>query len=64
MSRLVGPALWSTIGRYPITISYKWSDQGKPIEGERTVLPGRLKPGDSADMKLGVIAPGKTGISF
>jgi hypothetical protein len=58
-----GPALWSTTGRYPITISYKWFDQGKmlPIEGERTLLTGRLKPGDSADVKVNVVAPKMTG---
>jgi hypothetical protein len=58
-----GPALWSTRGQDPITIGYKWFDRGKvlPIEGERTRLPGLIKPGDTVDMKVNVVAPGTTG---
>jgi len=58
-----GPALWSMTGRAPITISYKWFDQGKmlPIEGERTRLPSQLKPGDSVNVNVNVVAPGTTG---
>jgi hypothetical protein len=53
------PSVLSSSGRNPITISYKWFDHGKmlPIEGERTVLPGPLKPGDSVDVKVNVVAP-------
>lgn len=51
-------------GRFPITISYKWYEAGKmlPIEGERTLLPQPLKPGETVDVKVLVVAPaaGKT----
>jgi hypothetical protein len=45
-----GPALWASAGKDLVTISYKWFDHGRmlPIEGERTGLPGPVKPGDSA----------------
>jgi hypothetical protein len=61
--RNTGPAHWSTAGRDPITISYKWFDRGRmlPIEGERTLLPGMLKPGESVDVNVNVVAPGTTG---
>jgi hypothetical protein len=61
--RNTGPVLWSPTGRNPITISYKWFDQGKmlPIEGERTGLPRPVKPGESLDVQVKVVAPGKAG---
>ncbi len=61
--RNTGPALLSTIGRLPVAVSYKWFDHGTmlPIEGERTRLPGALKPGDSLHMQVKVVAPGTTG---
>lgn len=50
---------WSSDGKYPITVSYKWFDHGTmlPIEGERTTLPAPLKPGDSVPLRVKVIAP-------
>lgn len=61
--RNTGPTLWSTAGRAPITISYKWFDHGKimQIEGERTSLPVPLKPGDSVSVRVKVVAPASTG---
>jgi hypothetical protein len=61
--RNTGPVLWSPAGLNPVTISYKWFDQGKmlPIEGERTALPGPVKPGDSVTVQAKVVAPGTTG---
>ena len=49
----------SSTGKFPITFSYKWFDAGKmlPIEGERTVLPGPLNPGDEASFAAKVVAP-------
>jgi hypothetical protein len=57
--RNTGTSILATVGKDPITISYKWFDHGKtlPIEGERTSLPGPLKPGDSVDIKVNVVAP-------
>jgi hypothetical protein len=56
------PTILATIGKDPITISYKWFDHGKmlPIEGERTGLPV-LKPGESVDVKANVVAPDTPG---
>jgi len=61
--RNTGPALWSTIGKLPVNISYKWFDHGAllPIEGERTRLPRPMKPGDSVDVQVKVVAPDRTG---
>lgn len=54
-----GTSLWSSSGRYPITISYKWFEHGVmlPIEGERTTLPGPVKPGASVNMQVKIVAP-------
>jgi hypothetical protein len=61
--RNTGPSPWLPFGRNPITISYKWFDNGNvlPIEGERTLLPQALKPGDSTDVEVKVVAPDKAG---
>jgi hypothetical protein len=61
--RNTGPVLWSTIGKLPINISYKWFNHGTmlPIEGERTRLPGALKPGDSVQIQVKVVTPEITG---
>jgi len=49
----------SSAGRFPITFSYKWFDGGKmlPIEGERTLLPRPLNPGDETSFTAKVVAP-------
>lgn len=54
-----GPAVWASAGRYPVNISYKWFDGEKmlPIEGERTFLAHPIKPGDSADAQVKIVAP-------
>jgi hypothetical protein len=46
-------------GRFPVTFSYKWFDGGKmlPIEGERTLLPRPLNPGDEVSFAAKVVAP-------
>ncbi len=46
-------------GKYPITLSYKWFESGTllPIEGERTVLPHPLNPGDQVTFDAKVVAP-------
>ena len=61
--RNTGPALWSTIGKLPVNISYKWFNHGTmlPIEGERTRLPGALKPSDSVPIRVKVVTPETTG---
>lgn len=52
-SRLIGS------GKYPITLSYRWFDAGKmlPIEGERTVLPHLLNPGEKESFDAKVVVP-------
>ena len=52
-------APWSSRGRYPITVSYKWFDGGKilPVEGERTFLPTPIRPNESANVNIKVVAP-------
>lgn len=46
-------------GKFPITFSYKWFDGGRmlPIEGERTLLPRPLNPGEEVSFKAKVVAP-------
>jgi hypothetical protein len=55
---ITGVALVST-GRFPITVSYKWFDDGKilPIEGDRTLLPMPLHPNDQTVVYAKVTAP-------
>ncbi|MGH9666522.1 MAG: hypothetical protein ACRD9L_19010 [Bryobacteraceae bacterium] len=50
----------SSTGRYPVTLSYKWFDNGAmlPMEGERTVLPAAIKPNDAVPLRMKVVAPG------
>lgn len=59
-----GQELLASTGKFPITISYKWFADGEmlPLEGERTLLPQPLKPGETVDVKVRVVAPaaGKT----
>jgi hypothetical protein len=49
----------SSAGKFPVTFSYKWFDGGKmlPIEGERTLLPRALNPGDEVSFAAKVVAP-------
>jgi hypothetical protein len=51
---------WSSVGQYPVNISYKWFENGKmlPIEGERTPLPTPIQPNSSAAVQVKVVAPG------
>ena len=57
--RNTGSTTWASAGKYPVTISYKWFDRGKqlPIEGERTLFPRAVKPGESVDVPVKVTAP-------
>ena len=58
-----GTETWMGIGKYPVTISYKWFLNGKmlPIEGERTVFPGTIGPNQAANVDARVVAPDKAG---
>ena len=58
-----GQELWVSTGKYPVTISYKWYRGGKMllIEGERTLLPAPLGPGQTADAAVRVVAPPDAG---
>jgi len=58
-----GGETWASAGKFPVTISYKWFQDGSmlPIEGERTVLPGPIGPNLSADASVRVVAPDRTG---
>ena len=50
---------WSGTGKYPVTVSYKWFDNGAmlPIEGDRTMLPANLPPGASVTLAVKGSAP-------
>lgn len=50
---------WSSTGKYPVTVSYKWFDNGVmlPIEGDRTLLPVSLPPGASVTLTVKGSAP-------
>jgi hypothetical protein len=58
-----GSDTWVSVGRMPVTISYKWfsGNTVMPIEGERTQLPAPIPAKGSADVKVKVIAPGQPG---
>jgi hypothetical protein len=58
-----GPAVWASGGKAPINLSYRWFDNGKrlPIEGERTILPAPLPPGQSVNLQAKVMAPPSAG---
>jgi hypothetical protein len=58
-----GPAIWVSRGIAPVMLSYKWLANGTllPAEGERTALPGVLRPGEATPMNLRVVAPERTG---
>jgi hypothetical protein len=49
----------SSAGSFPVAFSYKWFDGGKMlgIEGERTLLPRPLNPGEEASFAAKVVAP-------
>lgn len=49
----------ASAGKFPITFSYKWFDGGRmlPIEGDRTLLPRPLNPGEQASFNAKVVAP-------
>jgi hypothetical protein len=52
-------ATLASTGRFPITLSYKWFDEGRmlPIEGERTLLQIPLKPGEQETVQAKVTVP-------
>ena len=57
--RNVSGAAWSSAGKEPILVSYKWFENKKmlPIEGERTGLPGIVRPGDTVWLSVRIVAP-------
>ncbi len=58
-----GSETWVSVGRYPVTISYKWFNGTVmlPIEGERTVLPGPIGPNQALNVEVRVVAPNQPG---
>jgi hypothetical protein len=61
--RNIGPEIWVSRGVAPVVLSYKWfaNDAVLPAEGERTTLPGVLRPGDAISIQLRIVAPERTG---
>lgn len=55
--------LWSSSGKFPITLGYKWVKGGAMLatEGARTILPGVLNPGHAASVRAVVEAPEQDG---
>ncbi len=49
----------ASAGKARIRLSYRWFDSQKmlPIEGERTLLPAPLQPGQSVNLQAKVVAP-------
>lgn len=49
----------SSVGKYPVTLSYKWFEAGRmlPIEGERTPLPVPISPGQRISFDARIVAP-------
>jgi hypothetical protein len=58
-----GAEVWTSRGLEPVMLSYKWyaDDIQLPAEGERTMLPGALGPGDSTHVQLRIVAPDRIG---
>jgi hypothetical protein len=58
-----GSVLWASAGKAPIMLSYRWFDNQKmlPIEGERTLLPAPLPPGQSVNLQAKVVAAPSAG---
>jgi hypothetical protein len=54
-----GRELLASKGAAPVVVSYKWFEGGTmlPVEGERTLLPHALAPGESVPLELKVVAP-------
>ena len=54
-----GGQRWSSAGRFPVTVAYKWfeGDTILPLEGERTTLPGIVQPGETVLVRLKVVVP-------
>lgn len=50
---------WISWGRYPVNLSYKWFESGRMlnVEGERTLLPRHVKPGEEVSMDAKVEVP-------
>jgi len=58
-----GKEPWTSVGSFPVTLSYKWFKDGRmlPIEGERTSLLEALLPGATASLSARVVAPPEPG---
>ena len=58
-----GQENWATMGSAPVLLSYRWlsNETPLPVEGERTALPGVLRPGASIPIQVRVTAPVRTG---
>jgi hypothetical protein len=54
---------WSSLGTFPITLSYWWFRAGQmlPVEGKRTMLPGTVAPGEAVSLGATVVAPDEPG---
>lgn len=50
---------WASSGKYPVTLSYKWFDSGRMLdmEGQRTVLPGIVRPGQEVSLGVEIRIP-------
>ena len=50
---------WASSGRYPVNLSYKWFDSGRMlnIEGRRTLLRGKVNPGEEVSLTAQVDVP-------
>jgi hypothetical protein len=58
-----GDQPWSSRGKAPVVVSYKWFSNGVmlPIEGKRTGLPRPIAPGESVPVDVTVVAPPQSG---
>ena len=59
----IGPENWVSQGTAPVMLSYKWfaNETMLPAEGERTTLPGVLRPGETVPLQMRIVAPERTG---
>jgi len=54
---------WSSTGKFPVTLGYKWIRNGKmlPFEGQRALLRDVLEPGATVEVSAVAVAPQEPG---
>lgn len=62
-----GQQSWLSFGKKPVRVSYHWLDSQKNMtvqDGERTLLPRDIQPGESISMWVKIVAPPSPGVYY